>query len=517
MRWRTPFLATLVVALVAASAGPAGAVGAAPRLGCLDPGGQPRLAEKVPVNVVFLGYTPAQADKNKFLAGLAEKYEPVVRSRLSYGVTEKLGISYTYDYRLTYTNKAYQDTFFKQLGKLATPAPLTAYQQECNDQAKNVLDITGNNTIDAPGGTTADDEETGLGATRRVWFHDLSAGPESWTSNYDVDNADGDGVPGYRMPPTWEYVKGGFRDPAALAGDLSKLTRYVALNLLMTTSPLYPVELTGGTLPKSINLDSNTYEGWPGVDASAQYIKPDLVTEELSELRWRNRLSEDQQDLPYTAENQACYVAELNDESCYPELGLPAFANLYLYTREHLDGVLDGNADYEVPVFNYAVGPGVGVRAPVRRSHLARSAACSNRGADGADHPACGGGSGAAGRGGSGHAGRGAAARGTDRVRHRLGRRGHPCRGRRRRPRRTCGPGARGAGHRRAGPGPGGTRRVRAGAGERREVRLRLGRAGRRWHRRTGPVGCRLRLAGPARRAARARRAGVRRLAGRDR
>src|SRR5690349_6491226 len=150
MRWRTPFLATLVVALVAASAGPAGAAVAAPRFGYLDPGGQPRLTEKVPVNVVFVGYTPAQADKSKFLAGLAKKYEPVVRSRLTYGVTEKLGITYTYDYRLNYTSKSYQDSFFKQLGKLATPAPLTEYQQAYNDQEHNVLDVTSNNYIDAP-------------------------------------------------------------------------------------------------------------------------------------------------------------------------------------------------------------------------------------------------------------------------------------------------------------------------------------------------------------------------------
>src|SRR5689334_9906381 len=139
MRWRTPFLATLVVALVTASAGPAGAAVASPHLGYLDPGGQPRLTEKVPVNVVFVGYTPNRAD---FLAGLAKKYEPVVRSRLVYGVTEKLGITYTYDYKLKYTDKSYQDAFFKQLGKLATPAPLTAYQQAYNDQEHNVLDVT---------------------------------------------------------------------------------------------------------------------------------------------------------------------------------------------------------------------------------------------------------------------------------------------------------------------------------------------------------------------------------------
>jgi hypothetical protein len=53
------------------------------------------------------------------------------------------------------------------------------------------------------GGTTAEDEENGLGATRRVWFHDLSAGPDSFTDNWNVDDPDltGDGVEDYRLPP----------------------------------------------------------------------------------------------------------------------------------------------------------------------------------------------------------------------------------------------------------------------------------------------------------------------------
>ncbi|GAA4944910.1 hypothetical protein [Actinoplanes utahensis] len=418
---------TVVAVLLGATAGPAASAGAAPSLGYLQPGGQPRLVEKVPVNVVFVGYEPEQVAKSAFTAELASGYEPVVRSRLWYGVTEKLGITYKYDYKLTYTGKSYEDRFFKQLGKLAKPAPLTAYQQAYNDQAKNVLDITNNHTIDAPsvekwlafnppagvdtrrntvffvnwhgrsdfkhhvytktgepdpdtgydfgvqresrkmiawGGTTADDEETGLGATRRVWFHDLSAGPESWTMNYDITNADvdGDGVPDYRMPPIWEYAANGYRAPAALAGDLGKITRYVALNLLFTTSPLYPVELPTSGPPKTLDLDNNTYEGWPGVDASSQYITPELLVDELSELRWRNRFSHDLQDLPYDAKAEECYVGYLAGEQCYPDSDLPASANLFLYNQANLDRALDdeGRVDYEIPMFNYAVGAGVG-------------------------------------------------------------------------------------------------------------------------------------------------------------
>jgi hypothetical protein len=57
----------------------------------------------------------------------------------------------------------------------------------------------------------------------------------------DADaDADVDGVPDYRMPPIWEYTKGGFRSPSALSGDLGKVAPYVGLNLLVTSSPLYP-------------------------------------------------------------------------------------------------------------------------------------------------------------------------------------------------------------------------------------------------------------------------------------
>ena len=430
MRRRSALVAALVTVLVGASATPAGAAAPAYRYQFLDPGGQPRLTETVPVNVVFLGYEPEQVARSAYAGQLASKYEPVVRSRLSYDVVEKLGITYTYDYRVRYADRAYEDKFFAQLGKLAKPAPLTAYQTAYNEQAGNVLDITDNHTIDAPsvekylafhppagvdtrrntvylinwygrsdfkfhvytktgeadpdtgydfganrdsrkmiawGGTTADDEETGLGATRRVWFHDLSAGPESWTANYDVDNADvdEDGEPDYRMPPTWEYRAGGYRAPGELAPDLGRITRYVALNLLMTSSPLYPVELPTAEPPKSINIDSNTYEGWPGVDASARYIKPALVVDELSELRWRNKLTWDNQDLPYDARARECYVDLLADESCYPDSGYPPFANLYLYNRDNLARTRDdaGKVDYELPVFNYAVAEGVGTPA----------------------------------------------------------------------------------------------------------------------------------------------------------
>jgi hypothetical protein len=50
--------------------------------------------------------------------------------------------------------------------------------------------------------------------------------------------------------------------------------------------------------------------------------------------------------------------------SCYPDSGFPSFANLYLYNWADLKRTQDdaGKVDYELPVFNYALGPVVDSR-----------------------------------------------------------------------------------------------------------------------------------------------------------
>ena len=81
------------------------------------------------------------------------------------------------------------------------------------------------------------------GTHSRNWFYDFSAGPEAWGGNYDVDDLDLDGddpdVLDYRVPPIWEYVRHGYRRPEKLGGDMGLLARFVAIDLLFTTSPLY--------------------------------------------------------------------------------------------------------------------------------------------------------------------------------------------------------------------------------------------------------------------------------------
>ena len=379
----------------------------------------PGLTESVPVNVVLVGFDRRDISRQQLRAGLPDRYEPVVRSRLRYGQVEKLGISYAYDYRVTFAGHRYENAFFTELKRLGRKAPLTNAQELCNGQPNRAAEVANNTEIPAPasnagwpttrptrvdtrrntvflinwygrsdfrfhvytetdepdpdtdynfgtqrasrkltawGGTTARDEQTGLGRTRRGWFHDLSAGPEEWAGSWNITDDDPDGGgPDYRIPPIWEY--GHYRPQADLSGDLSKLVRYVAIDLLFTTSPLYPVELpTTPEPPRSINLDVNTYEGWPGVDASSRYIRPEVVTRELQELLRFNRLDHDNQDLPFTGGARRCYQHQVAGVPCYSDAFAP-MANLFLQNTRELARTKDdvGRVDYELPIFAYAV------------------------------------------------------------------------------------------------------------------------------------------------------------------
>jgi hypothetical protein len=286
------------------------------------------LSEQVPVNVVFVGFDQSQVNQGAFLDGLPEQYKPIVRSRLFYGTVEELGIDYTYDYDVTYTSDAWEASFFSGLKGLATPARRTVFQDEYNAQA-GTRDVGQNHFIDAPtvekwlidhapsgvntrqntiffvnwwgrsdfidhvytkfgepdpdtgfdfgvnrdsrkiiawGGTTSDDEETGLGGRgeRRVWFFDLSAGPEAWGGSYEITSPDidGDNQPDYRIPVAWEYAANGYRAPAELPGDLSKVARYAAINLMFTSSPLYPPYLRRSSSPgRSTSTSTPTRAG----------------------------------------------------------------------------------------------------------------------------------------------------------------------------------------------------------------------------------------------------------------
>jgi hypothetical protein len=410
------------VAVGAALAAPA-AAGASGGDG-LEPGGLTDFDERVTVNVVFVGFDEHEAPWSQVRRQLLSRVEPVTISRLFYGITERLGLDYSYDYRPYYTSRSWEDSFFSYLRSISVAKPLTEFQQAYNAQAGR-LDVTNNHWIDAPtvekrlidtaphgvdtrsptiyfvnwygrpdfgfhvytkigepdpdtgkdfgleedsrklvawGGTTPDDEETGLGrrGVNRVWFYDLSAGPESWGGSFDVTNPDldGDDEPDYRIPPSWEY--GSYRPKSALAGDLGKVIRYVGVNMLFTASPVYPPYFNADRLPRHVDLDTNTAEGWPGVDASRQYIKRDLFLAEERELPAGFPLTDDYQDLSFSGDLKRCFDGEFRDPpfSCYPEYQhYPPDANSFLWSAFNHPRYLDRDADYEAALVNYSFSP----------------------------------------------------------------------------------------------------------------------------------------------------------------
>lgn len=239
------------------------------------------------------------------------------------------------------------DFRFHTYTKFGEPDPDTGYDFGVNRQSRKLI---------AWGGTPPDDEETGTGGpAHRVWFHDLSAGPDSNGGGWNVDDPDldGDEKPDRRHPPVWEYLAaGGYRDPADLTPDLGLVARYVAIDLLFAASPLYPPYLTPHRLPSSINLDVNTYrDRSPGLTGS--YQQPELLLKELRKLI-RTPVTLDSQELPLQNDAEVCFHQYRRPAPCYPDFShYPAEANLFLYHAQHLDEVRDGGGEYEVVLANY--------------------------------------------------------------------------------------------------------------------------------------------------------------------
>ncbi len=95
-----------------------------------------KLAERLPVNVVFLGYG-RPGEHRDAPGGAAGEVRAGGAEPASYGIKEPLGINSTYDYKVSVADSAYQNRFFAQLKQLAKPAPLTLFQTDYNAQEGN--------------------------------------------------------------------------------------------------------------------------------------------------------------------------------------------------------------------------------------------------------------------------------------------------------------------------------------------------------------------------------------------
>lgn len=282
----------------------------------LQPGEFVTYEQQVPINVVFIGYPRNTINREEILDVLPETYAPVVRYPLFYGAPGRdMGLRFHFDYNVTFAGQNLTNRFFRYLQQIGTEGEPTLFQGMYNDQENNILDVTGPVLyIDAPSvekwlarqfekekgytivfinwysrpdfnfhiytKTDQPDPDTDYnfgelrasrkmiawgGSHSRLWFYDLSAGPEAVTGNWNVDNPDLDenGTEDYRMPPIWEYDENGYRDLSSLSEDLGRIARFVGINLLFTTSPLYdPMATAPGPGGKRI-VHINMFEDDP--------------------------------------------------------------------------------------------------------------------------------------------------------------------------------------------------------------------------------------------------------------
>lgn len=410
------WIATLCALTASLLALPSGAAAAGPVLTTLQPGAFREIPQDLDVNVVFVGFAPGAIDVAKFQADLPASYRSIHRYPNFYGVRQSTGNRFSFRYKTVQADAAYANALFTHLSTIATPKPLTLFQDEYNAQAAATIKVQNNHWIDAPSvekwladnppagvdpskytvyfinwygrpdfkfhvyaRTDSADPDTGYnfgllresrkivawGGTppasdtapvRRVWFYDFSAGPEYWNGNYDITNADfdGDGAEDYRIPPIWDYGNtAGYRPFNDLTGDAARLTRFVAINLLFTTSPLYKPAISPPRLPGHINVDINLYQG-DSTSNARKFLQPYFVTGALGGLQRHNTFSADVSDQAFDGRAYQTYLCFVFDQSCFGSrlFGI-AFGDLFLYHDDRLMQFLDGDRDYEVPVFNY--------------------------------------------------------------------------------------------------------------------------------------------------------------------
>ena len=324
----------------------ASASAALPPLSHLRAGERADLHQRVPVQVVFVGLEqgsgPTRIDDTQDLWGSQVPSSRVI-NRVAHaaeraGSTKRVasstvGMTYDYDYRAVFADRAFEDAYFSYLDSIAIgPLAPTVYQQAYSADPRAAQHITNNSLIDATkaeswlaahagpmlgvdttrptvffvnwfgrpdfrfhtyaflgqrpgtsyplgftqagqmvawGGTPAQSPYGGSGRESRVWFYDFSAGPDYRTANWLLGprDIDGDGYTDGRIPPIWEYGTTHWYEPFdSLEGAALGLLRYVAVDCLFGTNPLYDPALSAPLLSDRVELDANVFAGDPRHD-----------------------------------------------------------------------------------------------------------------------------------------------------------------------------------------------------------------------------------------------------------
>jgi hypothetical protein len=374
------------------------------------------LDQQIPINIVFIGYRPSSINTADLLSQLPAESKPVVRYPQFYGLPGRdMNLHFSYSYNLTFAPRSFENDFFRYLRKIGTPGPLTEFQQGYNDQQKNVLDVAGPVLyIDAPSTekwlhekgqenlkinpersytvylinwyarsdfrfhvytkTDSPDPDTGYnfgvqrdsrkmiawgGSYGREWFYDLSAGPESWTGNWNVDDADvdGDNVADYRMPPIWEYAANGYHPPSALSSDLGKVLRFAAINLLFTSSPLYdPLNTTPGNGGAKV-IHTAMLEDDPN-SSGLDWINNAEIKRQMRSFQpyypWKVNVTDTKPIDAGAKRALGIWLNQINEADCWNDFGT-TFAELFCYFDANLGTYVPAYPpqDYVGPIFAF--------------------------------------------------------------------------------------------------------------------------------------------------------------------
>ena len=409
MRSAVRFVPVAILAMLSLSTHPAAQTinnhGGGQSLDTLQPGEFVVQKQTVPVDIVFIGYRPGQVNDSALLASLPATYKPVVRYPQFYGLNGRdMGLEFRFKYRAVHQTRDFENRFFSFLTKIGTEGPPTAFQQQYNDQDKNVLDVTGPVLyIDGPQverylasrdsgdprrytiyfinwagrsdfrfhvytKTDQADPDTGYnfgvqrasrkmiawgGSQSRAWFYDLSAGPESWTNNWSVDDDQSE----YHMPPIWEYVSGGYRAPLQLSSDLGMVARYVGIDLLFTSSPLYDPLVTAPDVNGSKVAHVAMLEDDAG-SSGLTFINREFMKRELQRFEpyysWKVGLTDTNPVDADAKRSLDIFAGILTTDDCWSAFGTP-FAQLFCYFSANLPRYIPAYKprDYVGEIFAY--------------------------------------------------------------------------------------------------------------------------------------------------------------------
>jgi hypothetical protein len=382
------------------------AAGDPPDLDVLEPGGFLSIEQDLDINVVFVGFGGYTINTGDFENALPDEYRAIHRYPSLYqGAPEFLGNDFNFNYDFIFADATFEDDFFGWLAGQGDLGGLTVFQDWYNLEASNMMTVTAPvRYIDGPSveayleangaGMMGDytvffinwsdrcdfqfhlytktdqadpDTDYNFGVERdsrkmiawggshdRVWFYDFSAGPQGWDDNWAIDAA-----PGYTIPPIWEYGNpNAYRPFDDLTGDMARITRYIAINLLFTPSPLYKPFLSPPELPASIDLDVNLFEADPD-STGLDWIDPVHIQAQYAAFQPYKTYTVDLDDYQLRSRHDQvfdCFAADVN--SCYGQrLFNIAMGDLFLYFSDHLTRYLDGDADYEIPIFAYNTTP----------------------------------------------------------------------------------------------------------------------------------------------------------------